>query len=39
MFNITPLVRTLIIINVVVFLLQNFAEQFYLMEYPVVVVA
>jgi membrane associated rhomboid family serine protease len=33
MFNITPLVRTLIIINVVVFLLQNFASQFYLTEY------
>jgi membrane associated rhomboid family serine protease len=33
MFNITPLVRTLIIINVVIFLLQNFASQFYLTEY------
>ena len=33
MFNITPLVRTLIIINVVVFLLQNFASQYYLTEY------
>lgn len=33
MFNITPLVRTLIIINVVVFLLQNFASQFPLTEY------
>lgn len=33
MFNITPLVRTLIIINIVIFLLQNFASQFYLTEY------
>jgi membrane associated rhomboid family serine protease len=33
MFNLTPLVRTLIIINVVVFLLQNFASQFYITEY------
>ncbi len=36
MFNITPTVRTLIIINVVIFLLQNFAEQFtiYLSLWP-----
>jgi len=33
MFNITPLVRTLVIINVVIFLLQNFASQFYITEY------
>lgn len=33
MFNITPLVRTLIIINVAVFLLQNLAANLYLTEY------
>jgi len=33
MFNITPTVRTLIIINVIIFLLQNFASQLYLTEY------
>ncbi len=33
MFNITPLVRSLIIVNVVIFLLQNFASQFHLTEY------
>src|SRR6478609_3964398 len=33
MFNITPLVRTLIIINVVIFLLQNFAAQYDLTKY------
>ncbi len=33
MFNITPLVRTLVIINVVIFLLQNFASQFYITQY------
>ncbi len=36
MFNVTPTVRTLIIINVVIFLLQNFSDQFtlYLMLQP-----
>src|SRR6267154_1427599 len=36
MFNITPTVRTLIIINVAIFLLQNFSEQFtvYLSLWP-----
>jgi membrane associated rhomboid family serine protease len=33
MFNMTPLVRTLVIINVVVFLLQNVASRFYITEY------
>lgn len=33
MFNVTPLVRTLIIINVGVFLLQNLASGLYLTEY------
>src|SRR5271170_215228 len=33
MFNVTPTVRTLIIINVIIFLLQNFASQLYLTEY------
>ncbi len=33
MFNITPLVRTLVIINVVIFLLQNVASQFHITEY------
>jgi len=33
MFNITPLVRTLVIINVVIFLLQNFAAQFDITRY------
>ncbi len=37
MFNVTPLVRTLIIINVAIFLLQNVAEQFtvYLSLWPI----
>ena len=33
MFNVTPLVRTLIIINIGVFLLQNLASGLYLTEY------
>jgi Uncharacterized membrane protein (homolog of Drosophila rhomboid) len=33
MFNVTPLVRTLIIINIAVFLLQNLAAGFHLTEY------
>ena len=33
MFNITPLVRTLIIINVAVFLLQNLLSNLYITEY------
>jgi membrane associated rhomboid family serine protease len=33
MFNLTPLVRTLVIINVVVFLAQNLLSQFYVTEY------
>jgi membrane associated rhomboid family serine protease len=33
MFNMTPLVRTLVIINVIVFVLQNFASQFAITEY------
>ncbi len=33
MFNVTPLVRTLIIINIGVFLLQNLAAGFHLTEY------
>lgn len=33
MFNMTPLVRTLVIINVVVFLTQNLASQFFITEY------